>query len=106
PSVSRALSACDHRTYKALISASLLAVTVCGSLDALALLAGSGGAIMSSAATICQRPFRSNHVSVHTKRPSRGSPIRRSQDSLPCATAVLPKKRILTSLSRLETNSL
>jgi hypothetical protein len=45
-------------------------------------------------------------VSVQTKRPRSGVPVRRTQDSFPCATAVSPKKRTFTSLRWLEMNSL
>ena len=48
------------------------------------------GAIRSSAATICHFPLRRIHVSVQTKRPRSGAPARRTQDSLPGATAAPP----------------
>ena len=53
--------------------------------------AGSG-AIRSSEATICHLPLRRIQVSVQTKRARSGVPVRRTQDSFPCATAVSPKK--------------
>src|SRR5438105_15881980 len=49
---------------------------------------GCSGAIKSSAATICHFPLRLTQVSVQTKRPRSGSPLRRSQVSSPCTTAV------------------
>src|SRR5262249_47822888 len=50
----------------------------------------SSDTVRSSAATICHLPFRLIHVSVHTKRPCKGVPLLRTQDSVPCATAASP----------------
>jgi hypothetical protein len=61
------------------------------------------GAMRSSAATICHLPLRRIQVSVQTKRPRFGVPVRRSHVSLPWATAALPKKRSFTSLRRFDT---
>src|SRR5438128_872303 len=78
----------------------LLIRTMRISVASISYFTGSAAAISSCDATICQRPFRFTHTSVQTNLPFRGSLVRRSQDSLPCATAVLPKNLIFEGASK------